>query len=73
MSTQARLADVLLREQGQESLLAWAMDERRSVNPPSWDEVAGRLDQVTNGEIRVGGRMLRKWLLAAESELEATR
>lgn len=68
MSTQAVLADVLLREAGHDGLWEWAMEQRKSVRPPSWDEVARRLSDVTSGQIKVGAQMLRKWVLAAEAE-----
>lgn len=68
MSVQARLADALLREKGHGGLWEWAMDQRRSVRPLPWDEVATRLTDVTDGEIQVKGVMLRKWVTAAEAE-----
>lgn len=66
MSFQSRLADLLLRDAGRGGLWLWAMAERRSVNPPSWDELAGRLQEVTGGEISVGGVQLRRWMKEAE-------
>lgn len=44
------------------------MEQRRSVRPPNWSELAYRLVVDTDGAIQVKGEMLRKWLLAAESE-----
>lgn len=67
MSTQARLADLLLRNAGQGGLWAWAMDERRTVDPPSWDVLAERLEKVTEGSVHVGGVQLRRWVRAAEA------
>lgn len=42
------------------------MEQRRSVRPPNWAELAGRLAAETDGAVVVKGDMLRKWLLAAE-------
>ncbi len=42
------------------------MEQRRSVRPPNWAELAERLDAETDGAVVVKGEMLRKWLLAAE-------
>lgn len=67
MNTQATLADLLLREADRGGLWEWAMDERRSVRPPNWDELAYRLAIVTDGAVTIKGDMLRKWLLAAEA------
>ncbi|MGO2585820.1 MAG: hypothetical protein ACTH9F_10800 [Brachybacterium tyrofermentans] len=44
------------------------MVQRRSVRPPNWNELAYRLLVDTDGEVQIKGEMLRKWLLAAESE-----
>lgn len=44
------------------------MDERRSVRPPNWDELAYRLAAATGGAVQIKGEMLRKWLLTAEAE-----
>lgn len=68
MSTQALLADSLLRLDGHGGLWKWAMEQRKSVNPPPWDEVADRLAEATGGKIKVRGQMLRRWVLAAEQE-----
>ncbi|WP_460477723.1 hypothetical protein [Brachybacterium huguangmaarense] len=68
MSSQAMLADVLLREAGYGGLWEWAMDQRRSVRPANWEEVASRLSSATGGKVRVGGDMLRKWLIVIEAE-----
>lgn len=73
MSTQATLADLLLRESGHGGLWEWAMDQRRSVRPAPWDEVAYRLTQETGGKIQIRGAMLRKWVEAAEIEREQQR
>lgn len=62
------LADALLRESGDGGLLAWALDQRRAVHPPSWDEVAARLVATTEGKVRVRGQMLRHWLKALEEQ-----
>lgn len=64
------MADALLRASGDGGLWEWAMDQRRSVTPPNWDEVARRLSVATDGKISIRGDMLRKWLLAAEAEAE---
>ena len=71
MSARAILADALLRVSGDGGLWEWAMDQRRSVKPANWDEVARRLALATDGEISIRGDMLRKWLLAAEAERDA--
>ncbi|MEE1616973.1 hypothetical protein [Brachybacterium sp. J153] len=42
------------------------MEQRRSVRPPNWAELAERLADETEGAVVVKGDMLRKWLLAAE-------
>lgn len=42
------------------------MEQRRSVRPPNWAELAARLTTETEGAVVVKGEMLRKWLLAAE-------
>lgn len=42
------------------------MEQRRSVRPPNWAELAERLAAETEGAVVVKGDMLRKWLLAAE-------
>lgn len=42
------------------------MEQRRSVRPPNWAELAERLATETGGAVVVKGDMLRKWLLAAE-------
>lgn len=68
MSTQAKLADLLLREAGKGGLWEWAMDERRSVSPAPWDEVAQRLTEATDGDIKIGGAMLRRWVSDAEAK-----
>lgn len=64
------LADSLLRLDGHGGLWEWAMSERKSVSPRSWDEVAERLAVVTGGKVRVRGQMLRRWVQAAEAEQE---
>lgn len=43
------------------------MDQRRSVRPMSWSELADRLARETDGRVQVKGEMLRKWLLSAEA------
>lgn len=68
MRSQAPYADLLLRLSGHGGLWEWAMEERRSVRPPNWTELALRLADATNGAVTVKGEMLRKWLLAAESD-----
>ena len=68
MRTKAKLADLLLREAGHGGLLPWAMEQRRRVKPPNWDEVAERLESATSGDVEVSGEILRKWLIAAEAE-----
>ena len=70
MSTQAKLADALLRAKGYDGLWSWAMDQRRSVRPLPWDDVATRLSEETDGEVSVGGVHLRRWVRAAEDELQ---
>lgn len=60
------LADLLLREAGYGGLWEWAMDQRRSVRPAAWDDVAKELNVVTDGKIQVRGAMLRLWVIAAE-------
>lgn len=67
MSAKARLADLLLRDAGHGGLWEWAMEQRRRVKPPNWDEVAERLEEATEGQISVRGDVLRRWLLAAEA------
>lgn len=42
------------------------MEQRRSVRPPNWAQLAERLAVETEGAVVVKGDMLRKWLLAAE-------
>ncbi|GAA1333621.1 hypothetical protein GCM10009592_27850 [Brachybacterium rhamnosum] len=42
------------------------MEQRRSVRPPNWGQLAERLAVETEGAVVVKGDMLRKWLLAAE-------
>jgi len=42
------------------------MDQRRSVRPMSWSELADRLTRETEGRVQVKGEMLRKWLIVAE-------
>jgi hypothetical protein len=71
MSTQARLADVLLQKAGHGGLWEWAMDQRRSANPAPWDDVAVALAGATNGEVQVQGRILRRWVIAAEEQRES--
>lgn len=71
MSTQAMLADSLLRLDGHGGLWEWAMDQRRSVKPANWDEVAKRLALATDGKVQVQGVMLRRWVIAAEAERNA--
>lgn len=66
MRSQAPYADLLLRQSGRGGLWEWAMEQRRSVRPPNWAELAERLDAETHGAVVVKGEMLRKWLLAAE-------
>lgn len=68
MRSQRIEAERLLVESGRGGLWEWAMDERRSVRPPNWDELAYRLAAATGGAVQIKGEMLRKWLLAAESE-----
>ncbi|WP_157085737.1 hypothetical protein [Devriesea agamarum] len=68
MSDKARLADLLLRTSGHGGLWEWAMDERRCVQPPNWNEVSARLTVATDGQVAVSGEVLRKWLLAAEAQ-----
>lgn len=60
-----------LRAHGHAGLWHWAMDQRGSVRPPNWDELASRLGDVTDGAVRVKGDMLRKWLISAELERTA--
>ena len=67
MRSQAPYADLLLRQAGRGGLWEWAMDQRRSVRPKSWSELAELLTRETNGQIQVKGEMLRKWLLSAEA------
>lgn len=66
MRSQAPYADLLLRLSGHGGLWDWAMEQRRSVRPPNWAELAERLAMETDGAVAVKGDMLRKWLLAAE-------
>ena len=66
MRSQAPYADLLLRLSGHGGLWDWAMEQRRSVRPPNWAELAERLVTETEGAVVVKGDMLRKWLLAAE-------
>lgn len=66
MRSQAPYADLLLRSSGHGGLWEWAMDQRRSVRPPNWAQLAERLAAETQGAVVVKGDMLRKWLLAAE-------
>ena len=66
MRSQAPYADLLLRLSGHGGLWEWAMEQRRSVRPPNWAELAERLAAETAGAVVVKGDMLRKWLLAAE-------
>ena len=66
MRSQAPYADALLRVLGHGGLWEWAMDQRRSVRPPNWAELAARLAAETDGAVVVKGEMLRKWLLVAE-------
>ena len=68
MTPNADRADLLLRHAGHGGLWEWAMEQRRSVRPPNWGELAYRLVVDTDGAVQVKGEMLRKWLLAAESE-----
>jgi hypothetical protein len=68
MSARATLADHLLREAGHGGLWEWAMDQRRTVSPPSWELLADRLADETEGAIRVRGTMLRRWIAAAEAQ-----
>lgn len=67
MRSQAPYADLLLRQAGRGGLWEWAMDQRRSVRPMSWSELADRLARETEGQVQVKGEMLRKWLLSAEA------
>lgn len=67
------LANVLLRDKGYGGLWEWAMDQRRSATPMSWDEVAYRLGPATDGTIQVQGRVLRRWVIAAEGQRNAER
>lgn len=66
MRSQAPYADLLLRLSGHGGLWEWAMEQRRSVRPPNWAQLAERLAVETEGAVVVKGDMLRKWLLAAE-------
>lgn len=66
MRSQAPYADLLLRLSGHGGLWEWAMEQRRSVQPPNWAKLAERLAAETEGAVVVKGEMLRKWLLAAE-------
>lgn len=66
------LADALLRVSGDGGLWEWAMEQRRSVWPPNWTELAQRLAAETDGAVVVKGDMLRKWLLAAEDARTAS-
>lgn len=73
MSTQAELADMILRDAGRGGLWEWAMDQRRSATPMRWDEVAYRLRGETEGRIQIGGAQLRLWVIAAERQRNAER
>ncbi len=66
MRSQAPYADLLLRLSGHGGLWEWAMEQRRSVRPPNWAELAEQLAAETKGAVVVKGDMLRKWLIAAE-------
>lgn len=66
MRSQAPYADLLLRTSGHGGLWEWAMEQRRSVRPANWADLAERLATETEGEVAVKGEMLRKWLLEAE-------
>ncbi|MGP5097363.1 hypothetical protein ACTXJ1_04980 [Brachybacterium alimentarium] len=44
------------------------MEQRRTVRPPNWGELAYRLLMDTGGAVQIKGEMLRKWLLVAEAE-----
>ncbi|MGP5696201.1 hypothetical protein [Brachybacterium alimentarium] len=68
MTTQAQRADGLLQESGHGGLWEWAMEQRRTVRPPNWGELAYRLLMDTGGAVQIKGEMLRKWLLVAEAE-----
>lgn len=71
MRSQAPYADLLLRQSGHGGLWEWAMEQRRSVRPPNWAELADRLATETGGAVVVKGEMLRKWLIAAEETRES--
>ncbi|MGP5681353.1 hypothetical protein, partial [Brachybacterium alimentarium] len=62
MTPNADRADLLLRQAGHGGLWEWAMEQRRSVRPPNWGELAYRLVVDTDGAVQVKGEMLRKWL-----------
>lgn len=72
MRSQAPYADLLLRLSGRGGLWEWAMEQRRSVRPPNWTELAQRLAAETDGAVVVKGDMLRKGLLAAEDARTAS-
>ena len=71
MTTSARIADILLTQKGYPGLYDWAMDQRRSVRPATWDEVALSLRAAADEKINVRGQMLRRWGEAAEQARES--
>ena len=53
MRSQAPYADLLLRLSGHGGLWEWAMEQRRSVRPPNWAQLAERLAVETEGAVVV--------------------
>ena len=47
------------------------MDQRRSVRPATWDEVALSLQAATDEKINVRDQTLRRWGEAAEQARES--
>lgn len=47
------------------------MNERRGVSPKTWDQVAQELEKATEGQVRVGGRVVRQWCSVIEASKDA--
>lgn len=69
MRSQALYADLLLQLSGHGALWEWAMEQRRSVRPPNWAELAERLAAETEGSVVVKGDILGRCALVERPDL----
>lgn len=73
MTTSARIADILLTQKGYPGLYDWAMDQRRSVRPATWDEVALSLRAATDEKLTFAAKCFADGVKLPSKRVSPTR